>query len=378
MDRKIPLFDIYWDDEDVKMALNVIKRGSYWAIGPEIKKFEEKIGIYLNSKYVVTFNSGTSALHAVLLAYGLTSGEIIVPSFSFISTANCVVLAGAKPIFSEIEEESLGLDPEDVIKRINAKTRAIIPMHYGGKICKNIKVLREIANDHNLILIEDNAESFGAKINNNYIGTIGHAGMLSFCQNKIITTGEGGAICTNDEKIYKKLLLIRSHGRVENEGNDYFSNINEMDYVEVGYNYRLPTICAAIGISQLEKVEEIIKIRRERGKYYDDILRTIQNIQIIPEIKDHRTVYQLYSIFLKEPEIRKDLQNFLLDNGIYTKIYFYPIHLKTFYMKKYGYNIGAFPVTEEISKKIMTIPFSLNFKDEDQNYIKNKIQEFFN
>lgn len=375
--KKYPLFDIYWDKNDIKAIKKVIKRGSYWAIGPEIREFEERLENYFNSKYFVTFNSGTSALHAVLLAHGITSGEVIVPSISFIATANCVILAGAKPIFAEIEEETIGLDPEDVKEKINNKTRAIIPMHYGGKVCKHIKELKEIADDHNLILIEDNAESFGAKINNKLAGTIGHAGMFSFCQNKIITTGEGGAICTEDEEVYKKLLLIRSHGRVENPGTDYFSSIYDMDYIQIGYNFRLPSICAALGISQLNKIEKIIQLRRQKGKYYDKFMESIPEIQIIPELDSSQTVYQLYSIMLKNPEIRDDLQQFLLENGIYTKVYFNPIHVKTFYKKKFGYQEGALPKTEQISKKLLSLPFSLQFTDKDQNYIINNIMEFF-
>ncbi len=207
---------------------------------------------------------------------------------------------------------------------------------------------------------------------------VGHSGMLSFYQNKIITTGEGGAICTDDEDIYKKLLLIRSHGRVEQKGTDYFSNIHEMDYIEVGYNYRLPTICAALGISQLEKIEKILELRREKGQYYDENLKNISGIKIIPELDGHRVVYQLYSIMLEDPNKKAELQDFLLERGIFTKIYFYPIHLKTFYRTKFGYDKGSLPKTEEISDKILTLPISLNFKNEDQDYIINTIEEFFN
>lgn len=377
MVKEYPLFDIYWDEMDIEMVKKVIIRGSYWAIGPEIREFESKLEKYFNMNHVITFNSGTSALHAVLLAYGIISGEIIVPSFSFISTANCVILAGAKPIFAEIEKESLGLDIKDVEKKITKKTRAIIPVHYGGKVCKNIEKLKELADEHDLILIEDNAESFGAKINDKLAGTIGHSGMLSFCQNKIITTGEGGAICTNDENVYKKLLLIRSHGRVEQPGTNYFSNINEMDYIQIGYNFRIPTICGALGISQLEKIDKIIKLRRQRGKYYDNNLQDIAGIKIIPELVGSETVYQLYSIILKSPEKRSELQNYLLEKGIFTKIYFYPIHMKTYYKEKFGYREGDLPITEEISKRILTLPFSLRFTNDDQNYIINMINEFF-
>ena len=377
MSKKYPLFDIYWDESDVEKVSTIIKRGSYWAAGPEIREFEEKLETYFCSKYAVTFNSGTSALHAILLAYGITSGEVILPSMSFISTANCVILAGAKPVFAEIEEDSIGLDHEDVKERINNKTKAIIPVHYGGNVCKNILELKKIAEDHNLILIEDTAESFGAKIQDSYAGTIGNAGMFSFCQNKIITTGEGGAICTNDEEIYKKLLLIRSHGRVEQKGINYFSNIHEMDYIEVGYNYRMPTMCAALGISQLDKIDEIIRLRRERGKYYNEKLKDIHEIQTFPEVEGFKIVYQLYSIKLKNPKKRTELQNFLLKNGIFTKVYFYPIHLKSFYNKRFGYHEGDLPKTEKISNEILSLPFSLNFTNEDQDYIVNKIKEFY-
>lgn len=377
MGKKYPLFDIYWDKDDIEMVTNVIKRGSYWATGPEIHQFEEELEKYLNVKHCVVFNSGTSALHAILLAYDITSGEVIVPSLSFISTANCVVLAGAKPVFAEIEDETFGLDPKDVENKITNRTRAIIPMHYGGKVCKNIEVLREIADAHNLLLIEDNAESFGGKIRNKYAGTIGHSGMFSFCQNKIITTGEGGAICTEDEQVHEKLLLIRSHGRVEQLGTNYFSNIHEMDYIQVGYNFRMPSMNAALGISQLKKIEKIIELRRDVGKYYDENLKNIPQIQILPELDGFRTVYQLYTVILKNFKERENLQAYLLKNGIYTKVYFFPIHLKTFYKKKFGYCNGDFPITEEISNKILTLPVSLRFTREDQDFIVNKIKSFF-
>ncbi|MFX1256301.1 MAG: DegT/DnrJ/EryC1/StrS family aminotransferase [Promethearchaeota archaeon] len=377
MTKKYPLFDIYWDEEDLEMVSRVIRRGSYWATGPEILEFEEKLKEYFDVNYAVSFNSGTSALHAVLLAFDITSGEVIVPSMSFISTANCVILANAKPVFAEIEEETLGLDLEDVKEKISKKTRAIIPMHYGGNVCKSIKELKEVAEDNNLILIEDNAESFGAALDDKLAGTIGDAGMLSFCQNKIITTGEGGAILTNAKDIYKKLLLIRSHGRVEQQGTNYFSNIHEMDYIQIGYNYRIPTMCAALGISQLRKIHDIINLRRQRGKYYNDLLKNLSDIQVLPEIKGIRNVFQLYSILLKTPEKRDDLQSFLLKNEIYTKVYFFPIHLKSFYKSKFGYKEGDFPKTEELSKKILTLPFSLRFTNEDQKFITNTINSFF-
>jgi len=377
MDKTYSLFDIYWDDKDVQMVSDVIKRGSYWAIGPEIKQFEENLAKYHKVDYVVTFNSGTSALHAVLLAYNITQGEVIVPSFSFISTANCVLLAGAKPIFADIEEKTLGIDPTDVVSKITSKTKAIIPMHYGGKVCQYIEELREIAYDHNLILIEDNAESFGAEIKEKKAGTIGDSAMLSFCQNKIITTGEGGAICTNDEQIYKKLQLIRSHGRVEQPSSNYFTNTKESEYIQIGYNFRLPTMCAALGIAQLNKIDRIIELRRKVGKYYDLHIAKNPHVEILPELNGFKNVYQLYSLLLKDSNKRDELQDYLLKNGIITKVYFYPIHLKSFYRQNFGYKEGNLPISEEISKKTLTLPFSLNFDHQDQDFIMEKLYSFY-
>ena len=217
MNWKIPLFKIYWDKKDITAISDTIKKGTGWAVGPNVEKFEKEISKYIGVKYALVFNSGTSALHSLLLSYRIGPGdEIIVPSFTFIATANAVLFVGAKPIFAEIEEDTLGLDPKDIEKKITSKTKAIIVVHYGGSPCK-IEEIKKIAKKYNLILIEDAAESLGAKFRDKKIGALGDSAILSFCQNKIITTGEGGAVVTNSKEIYEKLKLIRSHGRLENE-----------------------------------------------------------------------------------------------------------------------------------------------------------------
>ena len=223
---KLPNFKIFWDEEDVEQVQSVIRRGMFWANGPEISQFEEQIGEYIGSRYALTFTNGTAALHAILLAYGIGKGdEVIVPSFTFIATANAPLFTGAKPVFAEIERDTFGLDPTDVNEKITNKTKVILPIHYGGCPCQ-IRELREIAEDNNLLLIEDAAESFGAKVGSQMVGTFGDAAILSFCQNKIISTGEGGAIVTDSRQVYEKLKLIRSHGRVESQ--DYFSTTDLM------------------------------------------------------------------------------------------------------------------------------------------------------
>ncbi|MFC1953263.1 DegT/DnrJ/EryC1/StrS family aminotransferase, partial [Chloroflexota bacterium] len=197
MNWRIPLFKIYWDKEDTNTVNVAITRGMGWAVGPEVTEFEEKLSQYLDIKYCLTFNSGTSALHAILLAYGIGPGdEIIVPSFTFIATANVALFVGAKPVFADIEEVTLGLDVEDVERKITSKTKAILPIHFAGCPCQ-IDGLKRVAKKNNLLLIEDAAEALGADINGTKVGSIGDSAILSFCQNKLISTGEGGAVVTN-------------------------------------------------------------------------------------------------------------------------------------------------------------------------------------
>src|SRR3990172_1871375 len=197
MDWRIPLFKIYWDRNDVAAVTSIIEKGANWAIGPEIKEFEKAVSEYIGVKYAVAVNSGTSALHVVLAAHGIGPGdEVIVPAFTFIATANAPLFVGAKPVFADIEEKTFGLDAADVEKKITPRTKAILPIHYGGCPCL-IDELKEVAARHKLLLIEDAAEALGAAVNDRKVGSIGDIGILSFCQNKLVTTGEGGAVVTN-------------------------------------------------------------------------------------------------------------------------------------------------------------------------------------
>jgi len=370
---KIPLFKIYLDEEDIKSVTKVIKRGSYWATGPEIQEFENEIAEYVGTKYSVTFNSGTSALHTLLLAYDLKQGdEIIVPSFTFIATANAPLFVGAKPVFAEIEDKTYGLDPEDVKERITKKTKAIMPIHYGGCACL-IRELKEIAEDHNLLLLEDAAESLGAKVKDKKVGTFGDSAMLSFCQNKLISTGEGGAIVTDSKEIYEKLKLIRSHGRLEIQ--DYFTSTGYMDYVTLGYNFRMPTMCAALGLSQLRKVDKVIKMRRERANYMTNKLSKIEEITLPIPPPDYFHVYLMYAIRINE-NLRNELMKYLSEKGIMTKVYFPPVHLTHFYRAKFGHKEGELPITEKDSNQVLSLPLYPTLTVKEINYIGEKINEF--
>ena len=374
---KIPLFKIYWDKTDIQSVNAAIKSGWGWAIGPQVEEFEKKLARYIGANYAVTFNSGTSGLYALLLACGIREGdEIIVPSFSFIATANACLMAGAMPVFAEVEQETYGLDPRDVEKKITQKTKLIMPIHYAGLGCK-IEELKKIADKYKLILLEDAAESLGAKIKNKKVGTFGLASMVSFCSNKIITTGEGGAIVTDSKELYEKLKLLRSHGRAETA--NYFSSSEYMDYVQLGYNFRMSNITAALGISQLGKIGKIIALRRSHAQYLIKKLKGVRQLQLPKVPKNYFHIYQMFTIYVEGGKKARDgLKDYLNSNGIMAKVYFHPIHLTAFYRKKFGYGEGFLKETEQISNSVLTLPIYPGLTKGEMDYMAQKIKAFFN
>lgn len=351
MTDQIPLFEIDWDRGEILNATDSITRGSYWAKGPYITEFEEKIEEYLDVSHAITFNSGTTAIESALVAAGVEDGdEVIVPSFTFIATANAVKLAGAEPVFADIDTETYGLDPDDVREKITDDTAAILPIHCYGLPC-NIAELQKIAEEYDLCLIEDAAEAFGAIYQGQKVGTFGDMAAFSFCQNKVITTGEGGAVVTNDDDLAQKLKLYRSHGRA---GDKYFETTDTGSYVTVGSNYRMPDVVASIGVAQIDRVESIINERRKIGKYLTNGLE--QNSSVItPNDPDNsRHVYQIYTIELPSKEIRQKVIELLTDNEIASKIYWDPpVHKTQSYSE---HKTKGLSTTSDVSKKVLSLP----------------------
>jgi perosamine synthetase len=372
---KIPLYKIYSDDEDVSLITKIIRRGSGWALGPEIEEFEKAISNYVGANYCLTLNSGTSALHASLIAYGFgPNDEVIVPSFSFISTANSVLFVGAKPTFADIEETTFGLDTNSIKSKINKNTKCIIPMDYGGMSC-NIFEIKEIARKNNLVLIDDSAESLGSSVNGKKIGSIADLSIFSFCGNKVLTTGEGGAIVTDSKEIYEKIKLIRSHGRVDTVA--YFDNSSESQYTYLGYNWRMSTLTAALGISQLQKLDKIIKMRQENAKYLSSRLSKFSQIKVPNPPSGYDHIYQLYTIRISDSKTRDKLHEHLTRKKIFSRVYFSPIHLTQFYKERFPTDSWVLPVTEKISQQVLTIPLYPNMTSEEKEYLVDSISEFF-
>ncbi len=311
----------------------------------------------------------------ISLAYGFgPNDEIIVPSFSFISTANSVLFVGAKPTFADIEETTFGLDPNSIVTKINKNTKCIIPMDYGGTSC-NIFEIKEVARKNNLVLIDDSAESLGSSVNGKKVGSIADLSIFSFCGNKVLTTGEGGAIVTNSKEIYEKIKLIRSHGRVDTVA--YFDNPSESQYTYLGYNWRMSTLTAALGISQLHKLDKIIKMRQENAKYISSRLSKFSQIKVPNPPPGYDHIYQLYTIRMPDSKTRDELHEHLTRKKIFSRVYFSPIHLTQFYKEKFPTDSKDLPVTERVSQQVLTIPLYPNMTLEEKEYLVDSISEFF-
>src|SRR3989344_1650101 len=376
MDWKIPLFKIYSDDDDLARVSTVLRRNSNWAVGPEINEFEMLLTKSVGVKHALVMNSGTSALLAVLVAHGVEGGEVITPSFTFTSTVNAIILAGAKPVFAEIETETYGLEYQDVLQKITAKTKAIIVVHYAGCPARDTLLLKKLCQEKNIALIEDAAEAQGASLYGRKVGEIGDSAIFSFCQNKIITTGEGGAVLTNLDNISKEVAYVRSHGRKE-ENVNYFESTKSADYVSLGHNFRMPTMGAALGITQLYKIEKLISLRRKNAAFLCDGLKDVPEIKL-PLPPEHFThVYQLFTITLPSKKVRDELQDYLAKRGIMSKIYFSPIHLTTYYRNNLGTKEGDLPTTEKIAERVLSLPLHTLLTMAEMQEIISTIKSYF-
>jgi perosamine synthetase len=247
-------------------------------------------------------------------------------------------------------------------------------MDYGGMSCQ-INEIQEITHDNNLKLIEDAAEGLGSSINQKKVGSIADASIFSFCGNKVITTGEGGAIVTNSKETYEKLKLIRSHGRQDKT--NYFDDPSGPDYVGLGYNWRMSSITASLGIAQISKLDKIIQMRKDNAQYISRELSKIPEIQVPNTPKGHDHIYQMYTIQLSNRKIREDLHNYLTDKKIFSKVYFQPIHLSKYYLQNSSENQNLLPITEKISQRILTLPLYPNMLSEEKEYLISTIKEFF-
>jgi perosamine synthetase len=362
---EIPLFEIDWSPSDIEAVTDSIERGGYWAKGPYIGEFEANIEAYLGVDHALVVNSGTTALVAALEGLGVGEGdEVIVPSFTFIATANAVRLVGAKPVFADIERETYGLDPTAVEARITDSTAAILPVHCYGAACR-IHELADVADDHGVALLEDAAEAFGTESDGQSIGTVGDVAALSFCQNKIVPTGEGGAVVTDDDEIARRVELYRSHGRASA---DYFETASSGEYVATGTNIRMSDLTAALGYSQLDRVDELIAGRQQAADRLNAGFAPISGVSPHQPLDGGTHVYQLYTVELSAEIDREHVIETLADHDISSKVYWDPpVHRTTNYDGTS--DIPELPVTDDIASRVLSLPMHPNLSEHETDRI---------
>lgn len=368
----IPLFEIDWHESDVSTVTTSVERGSCWAKGPSVDEFESKLENYLDVDHALVVNSGTTALITALHGLGIgENDEVIVPSFTFIATANAVRLVGAEPVFADIERDTYGLDPSSVESLITDSTAAILPVHPYGTSCR-VEELVRLAEDHGILLIEDAAEVLGAEYNDQKLGTFGDATALSFCQNKIVATGEGGAIVTDDGELAKKVKLYRSHGRASS---DYFESSDSGQYVDLGTNIRMSDLTAALGCSQLDRIDSLIEGRRRAAAELDDGFADVDGVQPHEPPENGTHVYQLYTVELADWIDRDHVIETLDDRNIASKVYWDPPVHRTEYYSETKDEIPELPVTDDISSRVLSLPMHPNLSTEETTRIVDAVAD---
>jgi perosamine synthetase len=365
-DDEMWLFRSYADESDVAAVTDVIQRGTWWANGPEIEAFERKMADVAGTAHGVAFNSGTSALYANLLAHGITDGEVIVPSFTFPATANAVVAAGARPVFADIERDSLALSAPAVEEALSPETAAIMPIHFGGDVAADIRKLRSLADAHGVPLLEDACHSPGASMDGDSVGSFGSAASFSFCFNKVLSTGEGGMVVTDSPEIRDTLRRIRSHGR-NDEGRQ----------VTYGHNFRLATMNAALGVAQVEKLDAMISEREAMASYLNDRLHDLPGVTVPTPPADRDRIYLYYNLRLDSTDTQAALAAHLADSGVPSRVTYEPVHLNRYYREEWGWGPGDLPVTEDVAGRVLSLPFHLYLDEDDLDYVVEAVRSFF-
>lgn len=332
--------------------------------GPNVKAFEKEFADYVGVKHAVAVNSGTSALEIALRFYKLKGREVIVPTNTFVATPNSVIFAGGKPVFADIREDTLCIDPEDVKEKISSRTAGVIVVHIAGLVCPQIRELHEICEDRDLFLLEDAAHAHGAMIDGKKAGSLGDGGCFSFYPTKVMTTGEGGMITTDNEELAEAALCMRTHGQ----------DAKRM-MVMLGHNWRMGEIAAIMGKNQLGNLEAFVRKRSEIARQYERLLVDIKEISLFKTPANIRHSYYKYPLKVKGgiyvEKLALTLKN---DYGVETgNIYYPPCHLHPFYMKNFGMKEGGLPISENVLKRVICLPMHAGLAKEDAEYVSEAL-----
>ena len=352
----IPVAEPSIGQQELRNITEAVESGWISSIGKFIPEFEEKFAAYCETKYGIATSSGTTALHLALIALGIEPGdEIIIPTLTFVATANAVIYTGARPVFVDSHPDYWCINPENIEEAITPRTKAIIPVHLYGHPC-DMDAILDIARRHNIYVIEDAAEAHGAEYKGKRAGSFGDISCFSFYGNKIITTGEGGMCVTSNKQLADKMKTLRDHGM--NPDKRYWHDI-------IGFNYRMTNMQAAIGVAQLERIDEFVEKKRELAGWYSEGLKDLAENKLVtlhPEMPWAKCVYWMYCILLEDKSSvsRDELMKRLKNEGIDTRTLFYPMHVLPPY--RYG---GKFPIAEELSQKGVNLPSGVTLTGKD-------------
>lgn len=347
-------------EDDIEAVVSVL-RSDWLTQGPAVERFEQAVADYCGARYGVAFSSGTAALHGATFAAGVAVGdEVIVPPLSFVATANCVVYQGGTPIFVDVREDTLTLDPIRLKRQLTARAKAVICVDFAGHPCELDEIL-EIAHARGIPVIEDAAHALGALYRGRRVGGIADMTVFSFHPVKHITTGEGGMVLTNDANFCERLRLFRTHGITrrperllqENEGAWYY----EMQ--ELGYNYRISDFQCILGLSQLSKLDRFVERRREIASLYTRALRDLPGVRLPTERPGSRSSYHLYPIQIVPSVLgknRKQVFSELRDAGVGVNVHYIPIHLQPYYRRRFATDVGLCPVAEHYYDQAISLP----------------------
>jgi perosamine synthetase len=353
--------------EDIEAVVDVLN-SKCLSLGPKLQRFEEAFADYVGTRYAVGVSSGTAGLHCAIRVAEIGAGdEVITTPFSFVASANCVWYERAKPVFVDIDEASLNMDPNSLPGAINDRTRAILPVHVFGQPCAMDEIMT-LATRHRLLVIEDACEAIGSEYRGRKVGTFGSTAVFAFYPNKQMTTGEGGIITTDNSDIARKLHSLRNQGR-DDMG-------SWLGHSRLGYNYRLGEINAALGISQLSRIEDLLARRQKVAAYYAERLKEIPQVQPLAPVETTTRLSWFVYVVRLDPDISKlFLIQHLADMGIPSRSYFTPIHLHPFYREMFGYKEGSFPVTERVARSTIALPFHANFSEENVDTVVDCLRQ---
>ncbi|WP_286009459.1 DegT/DnrJ/EryC1/StrS family aminotransferase [Methanobrevibacter woesei] len=360
-DIKVPIAKPIIGEEEIENVVEVLKSGMI-AQGPKVMEFEEKFANWIGAKYGIATNSGTSALHVALLACGIGEGdEVITTPFTFIASGNAIVYTGATPVFADIDLDTYTIDPDSIENLITDKTKAILPVQLYGQAA-DMDEIREIAEKHDLKIIEDAAQAHGAEYNGEKVGTLGDMACFSFYPTKNMTTSEGGMITTNDEELAKKAQMFRAHGASERYHHD-----------EIGYNFRMTDIAAAIGLAQLNVIDEFNNKRISNANYLNEQLKDVEGIVTPKSPDNYKHVYHQYTILVEKGN-RDDWVEFLTNKGIGTGIHYpIPLYNQPIY-KKLGIE-GDCPLAEKAADNVISLPVHPSLTKEDLDLVVDAVKE---